>query len=237
MRSGLGKRSRHSPDPQVAFPKATPPRYPISVRTALLLLVALPVLFACGPKLPPRYVIEKDVGAYRFRRYQQVLDVEIGIEGNDALGHTASYVRSGKTVLVAPVFITVYRRAAGLTETVRQRLRGMQGYTFDIVKVKGENLFRMRGQGEGGDSWLLWVSGPQLVKLGAPEGENEVPEELLDLYLETYPSDLDAKGKAKDGSSSQGPAPGGETAGEPPGEPTPTAGSEGVSPAKGAAKP
>lgn len=178
------------------------------MRTALSLAFALliPLFAACGPKQPPRYVIERDIGPYKFRRYQQVLDVEIALPGDEAVGHTATYVRGGKSVLVAPVFITVYQRAAGLTETVRQRLRSMQGYSFDIVELSGENVYRMRGEGEGGDSWLLWVSGAQLVKLGAPDGESEVPEELRELYLERYPSDLDAKGKAKEGSASAGPA-------------------------------
>lgn len=198
-----------------ALPEPHPQRYARAVRTALFsaLLPALACLaLACGPKLPPRYVLERDLGPYKFRRYQQVLDVEIGIEGSDAVGHTATYVRGGQQVLVAPVFITVYQRPAGLTETVRQRLRAMPGYTFDIVTVRGEHLFRMRGAGEEGDSWLVWVSGAQLVKLGAPDGQSEIPDELLEAYLERYPSDLDAKGKAKEGSPSRGAAEGAEPA-------------------------
>ena len=161
-------------------------------------------LFACGPKLPPRYVVESDVGDYKFRRYQQVLDVEIGIEGNPAVGHTATYVRGGKTIQVVPVFITVYQRAAGLTETVRQSLRTMSGYDFEIAKLSGEYVYRMRAKGA--DNWVLWVSGPHLVKLGAPEGETEVPEAVLELYLDKYPSDLDENGKAREGAASAGAA-------------------------------
>jgi hypothetical protein len=159
---------------------------------------------ACGPKLPPRYVVESDQGDYKFRRYQQVLDVELAIDGNDAVGHTATYVRGGKTIQVVPVFLTVYQRARGLTESVRQRLRGMSGYNFEVAKLEGEYVYRM--QGESGDNWVLWVSGPHLVKLGAPEGSTEVPGELLGLYLDKYPSDLDDKGKADDGAASAGPA-------------------------------
>lgn len=170
----------------------------------LLSLAAL-LLLACGPKLPPRGVLEKDLEGYKFRRYQQVLDVELAFAGNPAVGHTATYVRGGKTVHVAPVFITVYQRGAGLTEGVRQRLRNMMGYTFDITKTHGEYVYRMRGDSK--DSWLLWPSGHVLVKLGAPDGESEVPEELIEAYLEAYPSDLDDKGKAKEGAESAGRAP------------------------------
>jgi hypothetical protein len=190
------------------------------VHISIWWLLAL-CLLACGPKLPPRYVIESDVGDYKFRRYQQVLDVEIGIEGNPAVGHTASYVRGGKKIQIVPVFITVYQHAGGLTETVRQSLRAMSGYNFDIAKLSGEYVYRMRA--EGADHWLIWVSGPHLVKLGAPEGETEVPEAVLDLYLDKYPSDLDEKGKAQEDSASAGPAPVSEA---------PAAGGEAAAPPK-----
>jgi hypothetical protein len=174
------------------------------VRIVLWLSLLTALITACGPKLPPRYVLERDLGSYKFRRYQQVLDVELPIAGNEAVGHTATYVRGGQTIRVAPVFVTVYQKGAGLTESVRQSLRGMTGYTFDISKLRGAHVYRMRG--EGGDSWLVWVSGKQLVKLGAPEGEKEVPEDLLESYLDQYPSDLDEQGKAKKGAEGAGPA-------------------------------
>ncbi len=174
------------------------------MRIVLWLSLLAAALTACGPKLPPRYVLEKDLGNYKFRRYQQVLDVELPIDGNEAVGHTATYVRGGQTIRVAPVFVTAYEKGAGLTESVRQSLRGMQAYAFDISKQSGAYVYRMRG--ESGDSWLIWVSGKQLVKLGAPEGEKEVPEELLESYLDQYPSDLDEQGKAKKGAESAGPA-------------------------------
>ena len=189
------------------------------MRTSIWPLLAL-CLFACGPKLPPRYVVESDVGSYKFRRYQQVLDVEIGIEGNPAVGHTATYVRGGKTIHVVPVFITVYQHARGLTETVRQSLRAMSGYDFEVAKLAGEYVYRMRAAGA--DHWVLWVSATHVVKLGAPEGETEVPEELLELYLDKYPSDLDDKGKARDGVASAGAAEGAEATPAPQDAPGPT---------------
>lgn len=173
------------------------------MRVSLWLFLPALLALACGPKLPPRYVIEGDVGAFKFRRFQQVLDVELPIAGNPATGYTATYVRGGKNILLAPVFITVYEHPAGLTETIRQSLRQMAGYTFEIVKREGQHVYRM--QGESGDVWLLWVSGERLVKLGAPEGQSEVPEELLALYLDYYPSDLNDQGKAKKGARSAGP--------------------------------
>jgi hypothetical protein len=167
----------------------------------------VPVLFAlsssaCGSKLPPRYVVEKDIGAFQYRRYQQVLDVELPIPGNPAVGHTATYVRAGNTLRLAPVFVTVYQHPKGLTETVRARLRAMTSYTFDVLEVSGENTFRLRG--ESGDSWVLWVNQRYLLKLGVPEGEKEVPVELVEAYLELYPSDLDDKGHARDDAASAG---------------------------------
>jgi len=162
------------------------------------------LLGACGPKLPPRYVVEKDVGSYRYSRYQQVLDVEIPIAGDPAVGHTATYVRGGDEVRVTPAFVTVYEKPRGLTETARQRLRNMPGYTLVTREVEGEFVWQVRG--EGGDTWLVWVSGPHLVKLGVPEGKDRVPEALAEVYLDLYPSDLDEKGRADKDAASAGDA-------------------------------
>lgn len=169
-----------------------------------LILVLLVFAAACGPKLPARYVVEKDIDEYRYRRYQQVLDIELPIEGNPAVGHTATYIRPGESVQVAPVFVTVYERARGLTATVRQALRAMTAYTFDVTKIEGEHTFRLRG--ESGDTWLVWVSGRHVVKLGVPEAQEAIPEALAETYLSLYPSDLDARGHAGDGAESSGPA-------------------------------
>jgi hypothetical protein len=78
----------------------------------------------------------------------------------------------------------------------------MTSYTFDVLEVSGENTFRLRG--ESGDSWVLWVNQRYLLKLGVPEGEKEVPVELVEAYLELYPSDLDDKGHARDDAASAG---------------------------------
>jgi hypothetical protein len=158
----------------------------------------------CGPRLPPRFVIEQDLGAYRYSRYQQVLDIEVPIEGNPAVGHTATYVRGATTLSVVPVFVTVYERASGLTETLRGRLRDMPGYEIAPRQVAGEHVLSIRG--EGGDLWLCWISDRHVVKLGTPEGKDDVPEEVVEAYLDLYPSDLDDRGRARKGASSAGAA-------------------------------
>jgi hypothetical protein len=96
--------------------------------------------------------------------------------------------------------------AQGLTESVRQRLRGMDGYSLKVLKLGGEHVWQMRGAG--GDLWVLWVSDRYLAKIGAPEGEEDVPQAVVEAYLSLYPSDLDAQGKAKpvDHSASAGSA-------------------------------
>lgn len=156
----------------------------------------LAMCLGCAPKLPPRYVIESDLAGYHYRRYQQVLDIELPVAGNQAVGHTATYVRPGDKLEIVPVFVTRYERAAGLAESLRQRLRAMESYRLDVTTLSREHVWQLRG--EAGDVWLLWVSGQHLIKIGAPEGEPRVPAALTEAYLERYPSDLDRKGHPVD---------------------------------------
>jgi hypothetical protein len=158
----------------------------------------------CAHQRPPRYVIESDVAGYHYRRYQQVLDIEVPIPENPAIGHTATYVQSGETPRALPVFVTAYERGPGLGESVRQRLRSMDEYTLDVRKLSHENVWQLRG--ESGDVWLLWISGKELVKIGAPDGEPQVPAAVAEAYLALYPSDLDRKGRMKRGADAAGPA-------------------------------
>ena len=44
-----------------------------------------------------------------------------------------------------------------------------------------------------------------MVKLGGPAG-GEVPEALVEAYLDIYPSDLDEHGSAEEGAASAGPS-------------------------------
>src|SRR5438132_6680562 len=59
-----------------------------------LFLAAIVVTGACGghPPVPARGVVESDLGAWKFRRFQPVLDVEVWVDGNQAEAFTASYV-------------------------------------------------------------------------------------------------------------------------------------------------
>jgi hypothetical protein len=186
------------------------------VRASLaFVFLALALSVGCGPQRPPRYVIESDLAGYHYRRYQKVLDIELPVPENPAVGHVATYVRGseplgaraksgGEPPQIVPVFVTAYARAQGLSESVRQHLRSMSEYTLEVRKIGGENVWHMRG--ESGDVWLVWVSGRQLVKVGAPDGFPRVPEGVAEAYLDHYPSDLNRKGKVKRGAESAGPA-------------------------------
>jgi hypothetical protein len=181
------------------------------------LLIAL-WLAGCGSDLPARYVIERDLGGFVYRRYQKTLGVEIAIEGNEAVGHTATYLRrgGGEQVAVATAFVTVYSQARALAAEGRERLRALDGYRFSVGEVSGENVWQL----DGGESerWIAWVSGKHLVKLGAPEGE-PLPEAIADAYLALYPSDLDEHGRALPDAPSAGKSRAEQTEHEPEAEP------------------
>ncbi len=170
-----------------------------------LVTMLLALLTACGSSLPERYVIEHDLGAFGYRRYQKTLDVEIVVEGNPAVGHTASYMRreGDKQVAVTTAFVTVYQHAASLAAEARERLTTLSSYQFSVRELAGADVWSL----DGGKSerWAIWVSGPYLVKIGAPASE-ELPMELVKAYLALYPSDLDEHGRAKAGKSSAGAA-------------------------------
>jgi hypothetical protein len=164
--------------------------------------LCLGLLGACGPKLPPRFVVERDVGELAYRRYQHVLDVEMPIEGNAAEGHTATYLRrgEGEDVALATAFVTVYAQAPSLAEEIFERLEQLASYELETVKLEGEWVWRLEGDEA---TWFLWVSGRHLVKLGVPSGR-ELPEDLADTYLDLYSSDLGENGRAREGAASAG---------------------------------
>ncbi len=165
-------------------------------------LVTCLVLLGCGASLPPRFVLEHDLDAFVYRRYQKVLDVEIVIEGNPAVGHTATYVRRdrGRAVAFTTAFVSVYERAKALAEETREQLKELASYERSVVELEGEYVHRLEG---GGERWAIWVSGKHVVKIGAPVGE-EFPEGLVAAYLEVYPSDLQENGKARPDAASAG---------------------------------
>ncbi len=171
------------------------------------LLCAATALFAlqttgCGASIPRRFVLEHDIGDYAYRRYQEVLDVEFPVSGDEAVGHTAFYVRRhGRAIVFATAFVTVYRHARSLTAEVHDELLQLGTYHVHVDEVSGNEVWHLDG---GGDRWLMWVSGNHLVKLGGPDG-HPVPKRIAEAYLGLYPSDLDAHGRARAGTPSAGP--------------------------------
>jgi hypothetical protein len=170
-------------------------------------LMAIGLLFtaACGSSLPPRYVIEHDLGPFAYRRYQKSLEIEVPISGNPATGHTASYLRRGArdNVAVVTAFVTVYTRATALAAEARTALEGLAGYTLTPTELAGENVWELEGPGR--ERWCVWVSNTRVVKIGVQPGQ-EFPEPVLEAYLDLYPSDLDEHGRAKPDAPSAGKA-------------------------------
>lgn len=182
-----------------------PPGYFVAVLRTLAtasVLLTLALAIGCGASVPTRYVHERDLGDFQYRRYQKVLDLEFPVEGNVAVGHTASYVQRGRSreVVFATAFVTVYERAPSLTAEVADRLESLGTYEVTVGELEGDYVWWLDG---GEDRWALWVSGNYVVKLGAPRGE-DIPEALADKYIDTYPSDLDEHGRAEEGSDSAG---------------------------------
>jgi hypothetical protein len=174
-------------------------RVPRPIHNLALCIVAI----GCGAQLPARYVVERDVGPFFYRRYQQTLDVEFVIGGNAAVGHTATYLRRGATGTdFATAFVTVYTRPNSLSAEVREQLESLKHYQFEVRELGGEPVFALE---QGDERWAVWVSGRHVVKLGAPHGE-PVPEDLVDAYMDVYPSDLDAHGRAREATASRGPS-------------------------------
>lgn len=163
----------------------------------------------CGGALPKRYVVEHDLGAHAFRRYQHVLDVEFPVEGNPAEGHTATYVHRTEAdppangeVPFTTAFITVYTRSKGLAAELKARMESLGTYEVKVRELAGAYVWWLDG---GEDRWAVWVSGKHIVKLGAPPGAKRIPEDVLEAYLSLYPSELNRWGRAEAGAPSAGP--------------------------------
>lgn len=163
------------------------------------------MLGACGASLPKRFVVESDLGEQVFRRYQHVLDVEFPVEGNAAEGHTATYIRrtEDQDVRFTTAFVTVYAKSKGLAAEIKSRIGTLGTYDVKVRELAGENVWWLDG---GEDRWAIWVSGRYVVKLGAPPGKKKIPEDVLEAYLDLYPSDLNEWGRAREGTASAGAA-------------------------------
>ncbi len=185
------------------------------VGLGLVIALASAATSSCGgrPPLPKRGVVEADVGDWKFRRFQPVLDVEVWVPGNRAEAFTATYVRDAAERRgrieerdVVSVFVTRYAKPQGvLRETVKlaRRLAQEAGYAVDEGKVGGVRAVTITGQGE---AWVMWAAGPHVVKVGG-RGREDVPASVVSYYGERYPSVMP-------GSVLEGPLPPGGPASE-----------------------
>lgn len=164
---------------------------------------------ACGPAIPRRFVLERDVENWSYRRYQHVLDVEFAVEGSPGVGHTATYVRRARrgddTIPYANVFVAAHENATGMTDEVRRQIRALSSYEISVRAFGGGHVWHL--DGGPGDRWVVWVSGSHVVKVGASAEVDEVPEDMVGAYMEIYPSDLDEHGRARPGTLSAGELP------------------------------
>jgi hypothetical protein len=166
---------------------------------------AVAAIAGCAPSLPPRYVIERDIGTLSYRRYQRVLDVEFAVDGNPAVGHTATYVRRSArgAIPYVNVFVTVYQSAPGLGAEIRRQVHTLGSYDVQVRDVGGGRAWFLDG-GEG-DRWFLWVSANHVVKVGGA-AEDALVRAVVSEYMGLYPSDLDEHGRARPGTASAGEA-------------------------------
>jgi hypothetical protein len=167
---------------------------------ALLLSVVVGALCACGGRPPPpvRGVVERDVGDWKFRRYQEVLDVEVWVDGNRGVAYAATYARGDAEKInkltdedIATASVTRYERDDGiLRETVKfvRRLAAEAGYDVEEKKLGGVRVVLITGHDE---AWAMWAAPNHVVKIGGHHRE-DVPAALISTYGARYPSNLGA---------------------------------------------
>jgi hypothetical protein len=168
-------------------------------------------LGACGgtPGIPPRSVVEADIGGWHYRRYQSMLDVEVWVPRNTGEAHAATYVTAAaervgriRDADLASAMVTHYQRPGGvLRELVKfaRRLGGEGGYQVDEAELGGVRVILASGRGE---TWALWASGAYIVKVGG-RGRSDVPASLVEAYGARFPSQIP-------GGVMEGPLPAGE---------------------------
>lgn len=170
-----------------------------AMRVQRILAIAIVLsLSGCGhhPPPPPRGVVEGDLGDWRFRRYQEVLDVEVWIDGNRGVAYTATYARGDAEKInhltdqdIATAFVTRYDSDDGvLRETVKfiRRLAQESGYDVEEKKLGGVRVVMITGHDE---AWAMWAAPKSVVKIGG-HGRADVPASLVSSYGERYPSQL-----------------------------------------------
>jgi hypothetical protein len=164
----------------------------------VVLTVAASLVAACGGRPPPprRGVVEADVGDWKFRRYQEVLDVEVWVDGNPGVAYTATYARGEaerRSRLtdedIATAAVTRYDRDDGVVrETVKfvRRLAEDGGYQVEEARMAGIRVVLITGHGE---TWAMWAAPRHVVKIGG-HGRDSVPAQLVGRYADRYPSQL-----------------------------------------------
>ena len=165
----------------------------------LLLLLVLIAAAACGgkPPLPTRGVLETDLGAWKFRRFQgPLLDIEVWVEGNRGEAYSASYITADaeKTGRVGDddivnVSVTRYERDEGVvraTVKLARRLAAENGYQVEEGKIGDTRALTIKGASE---VWVMWPSTSHVVKVGG-RGRGDVPKAMVDRYASRYPSKL-----------------------------------------------
>jgi len=170
------------------------------------------IAVACGgrPPVPRRGVVETDLGAWKFRRFQgPLLDVEVWVEGNKAEANSASYITADAEQRgrindkdLVNVFVTRYERPDGVVRaTVKfaRRLAQEGGYQVEEDKIAGARTLTITGRGE---AWVLWPSQLHVVKVGG-RGRTDVPAAMVANYVDRYPSQL--PGGALEGALPPGP--------------------------------
>jgi hypothetical protein len=171
----------------------------IALLSALLLGLAPLTLGACGgkPPLPKRGVVEGDLGAWKFRRFQgPLLDIEVWVEGNRGEAYSASYVtaeaeKSGRVrdSDIVNVSVTRYERDEGVvraTVKLARRLAAENGYQVEEGKIAGTRALTIKGSSE---VWVMWPSTSHVVKVGG-RGRDDVPKAMVEKYADRYPSEL-----------------------------------------------
>jgi len=169
------------------------------VRT-LCLALALVVGTACGghPPPPKRGVAETSISDWQFRRFQEVLDIEVWVPENRAVAYAGTYVSGAAEHRgklgdddVVNVFVTRYQRDDGVVRaTVKfaRRLAQEAGYTVDEERLGGVRVLRLEGNGE---LWALWSAKGHVVKVGG-RGRTKLPSSVISYYGDRYPSSVPA---------------------------------------------
>lgn len=158
--------------------------------------IAVFSLTSCGgTQTPPeRGVLETSLSPWEFRRYQQLLDIEVWVPDNKGMGYTASYVRKQADRAgqidgddVASAFVTRYETERGVLRALVEFVRRLQqegGYEVEVQSLGDVQVLAVTGHGE---AWALWASGPHVVKVGG-RGLDSAPVALVEGYGARYPS-------------------------------------------------